>query len=68
MSVLTWWAIPVGATFIAICIVFLAGHHPRRRVDESRRSVREFQQFRSALSQSNVSVSAKRAPRSRPVD
>lgn len=49
MSVLAWWAIPVGATLIAVVIAYLV-NRPRRR-DESRRSVREFQRFRSALGQ-----------------
>lgn len=49
MSVLAWWAIPVGATLIAILVVYLV-HRPRHK-DESRQSIREFQQFRSALGQ-----------------
>ena len=49
MSVLAWWAIPVGATLIAVLVAYLV-NRPRRK-DESRRSIREFQQFRSALGQ-----------------
>lgn len=49
MSVLAWWAIPVGATLIAVIVAYLV-NRPRRR-DESRRSVREFQQFRNVLGQ-----------------
>jgi len=49
MSVLTWWAIPVGATIVAIVAMYLI-NRPRRS-DESQRSIREFQEFRSALRQ-----------------
>lgn len=49
MSVLAWWAIPVGATLIAVVVAYLVDR-PHRR-DESRRSIREFQRFRSALGQ-----------------
>jgi len=49
MSVLAWWSIPIGATLIAVVVAYLV-NRPRRR-DESRRSVREFQKFRSALGQ-----------------
>lgn len=49
MAVLAWWAIPVGATLIAVIVAYLV-NRPRRR-DESRRSVRDFQRFRSILGQ-----------------
>ena len=49
MSVLAWWAIPVGAVLIALVVAYFVSR-PNRR-DESRRSIREFQQFRSALGQ-----------------
>lgn len=49
MSVLAWWAIPVGATLIAVIVAYLVNRPARR--DESRRSIREFQQFRNALDQ-----------------
>lgn len=49
MSILAWWAIPVGATLAALVVAYLV-NRPHRR-DESRRSIREFQQFRTALGQ-----------------
>jgi hypothetical protein len=49
MSVLAWWAIPIGATLIAVLVAYLVNRP--RRADGARRSVREFQQFRSALEQ-----------------
>lgn len=48
MSVLSWWAIPVGATLIAILVMYVV-NRPRRRSHECQRSIHEFQQFRTAL-------------------
>jgi hypothetical protein len=49
MSVLAWWAIPIGATLIAVLVAYLVNRP--RRAGGAWRSVREFQQFRSALEQ-----------------
>lgn len=40
VSTLAWWAIPLGATFLAIVVTSILARRERRRADESWRAKR----------------------------